>query len=75
MTLLQRYLAHYVAICLRGKTEKANAWLLANAAAQTYPEHLADLPAQLTAEMLRLQGLSASEGATAKPETLPGPGT
>jgi len=53
MTLLQRYLAHYIEICQRGQTEKANAWQLAKDAAKNYPEHLAELPQMLTDAMLK----------------------
>ena len=53
MTLLARYLSHYVAICQRSQTEKANAWQLAQEAAKNYPDLLGDLPDLLKAEMLR----------------------
>ena len=54
MTLLNRYLAHYLEICQRGDAEKANGWRLAQEAEKAYPEHLAGLCALLTAEMRRL---------------------
>ena len=61
MTLLARYLAHYVAICQRSQAEKANAWQLAQEAAKKHPDLLCDLPDLLKAEMLRQKAGGKSE--------------
>lgn len=53
MTLLARYLSHYVAICQRSQAEKFNGWQLAQEAAKNYPDLLGGLPDLLKAEMLR----------------------
>lgn len=51
MTLLQKALAHYIAICSRSQTEKANGWQQAQELAKKHPELLGELPALLTATM------------------------
>ena len=68
MTLLNRYLAHYLEICQRGDVEKANGWRLAQEAAKNYPEFLSELPHRLTESMRRLNAEATAEQAAQKKE-------
>ena len=63
----QKFLDHLVRMAAQ---DKALAWWSAKNYAQMDPYQLADLPALLTAEMKRLQGLNACESSTGKMATL-----
>jgi uncharacterized protein (DUF2461 family) len=64
MTLLQKALNHYIAICSRSTNEKLAGWQCAQELAEKYPAELSDLPQRLTAEMKTRQksGLRLIEG-------------
>ena len=77
MTQLQtKVLQHLIDVATGTKwnipPQKTTAWESAKRFAEIDPFQLADLPQLLTAEMKRLQGLSACESSTGKTATLQG---
>lgn len=65
----QKFLDHLV---MMAHKDKAYSWSAAKAYALLDPFQLSEMPAMLTAEMKRLQGLNAYESSTVKTETLRG---
>lgn len=51
MTLLQKALNHYIAICSRSTNEKLGGWQCAKDLAEKYPDLLGELPALITETM------------------------
>ena len=62
----QKFLDHLV---MMAHKDKAYSWSAAKAYALLDPFQLSDMPAMLTAEMKRLQGLKACANVTASPAT------